>query len=241
MSISRKSIFWIHILTGAFLQIRLELSNFDLLILVTGFDLIVPVLTVFALSAGWAKWPTNSFLFAICLVLAGLVTHSAVIYFLSDSVELGTLIKETLKLGTLVFLFASMVVLFSDKNFRLASDQLVTGCLVVFSIPIVLISIFEPFYIARTSQAVGLLSMVFLLSCSKDWLADRHRRLLLCALACGVCLICFLLKSKATAGAAAVFAIWFAMAPLFADRRGSILWTFGLLILAVGSAATLIF
>ena len=209
----RALIIWLLILVAAFIQVRITFRQFDMVVLVTAFDLVVPAITLFALLRQWVQRPSGRSFMYFMLIPIAILGHSIWIFISISEINDAALIKDTAKALSLVILFGCLIVLFSMAELRRPSEQMVFGLLAVVIIPLVLISMYEPFFIARTTQAVGLLGLVFLMIQGGDWSLSTRQRIFLSVVSLLVCCACFLLKSKTSAGTAAVFTLWFAFAP----------------------------
>lgn len=234
--------FWFAILASAFVQVRVQIGDSGPLVLISTFEFVVLLLTAMGLWKGWASWPPKRMTWLVGLLGLGIIAHSLFVsaqtvgtipgtfsHIAQQTADTTSIVKETIKPLVLILLFTCLVALFQDDAAREVPVMIVFGVVAAFAVPVVLISIFEPIFIARTSQAVGLVCLVFLIAQDAIWMHSRRRRLFLIALSIAVFCVCIVLKSKATALTAFLFAIWFYVAPTFAQpakRRATSLLLF---------------
>ncbi|MDP7391813.1 MAG: hypothetical protein QGH07_08225, partial [Alphaproteobacteria bacterium] len=183
------------------------------------FDIFTPILAAIGLYKGWIKPPTRKFCLTFALICSLIIVHSAVVYAASDIVTSWHLIKGTIKLLVLVILFASLLLIFRETEYRKPGRPLLLGYLAITIPAIVLLHIYEPFFISRTNQAFIFVGLLFVMATDTEWLVERSLRYALAAVGLVIAGACFYIHSKVPAAIALVFVIWFLALPGFRKSK----------------------
>lgn len=225
---------WSLLFIGAIFQARFGVRGTNILVLVTLFDIILPILIVWGFASGWLVRPSTKLLAPALLFLGAGLLHSLLIYIFATDLNALWLLKNTIRLTTVLMHFVFLIVLFQRQELRNPPTIILLCFLVIASllgVPVVLLQFFapiseffqfgkevdgtsympfiQPFYISPTVHSVTLLGVLYLLARNYNWPDNSHHRLLLASAAILIAVVCLLLSSKASVAVAIILAAWF--------------------------------
>lgn len=237
---------WSILLFGAIFQARFGIRDTNILVLFALFDIVLPVVVLWGFGSGWLSTPSTRLMAPTLLCLAAILLHSILVFVFFSDINVLWLLKNTIRLATVITHFLLLLILFQREELRTPPTSILAGFLILaalLGVPIVLFQIFspswefvlqgdwfagffqrtsfqsfiQPFYISPTVHAVTLLGVLFLMGSGGEWQHAPRHRIRLAIIALAVAGICLLLSSKASVGVAIIMAAWFVFGDKFKE------------------------
>ena len=178
------------------------------------FDIFLPVILFWGWRLGWLTLPPRKLIICVSAGVAAILIHSIANMLLSEQLLFARLIKETLKLVSIIIQFILLVVIFGQADrkappFNVVLIILIICCTIFSALSIFIkISAYEPISWTRTIYATYLSGLIFLLVLNDQWQSQLRLKICLIVACLGVIATSVLLHSKSTAGLVTAILAW---------------------------------
>ena len=222
---------WSALLIGAFVQVRIGIPATPIIVQVSLFDAVLPIIVFWGIYKHWLHPPSALVSLVFLSLLLAVFVHSAILYAIQSDINVTWLMKDTIRLVVVILHMSFLMILFQREDMRIVPKRSVAGLTVTMAVFAVIVFKYElfftgelflqelissvhvwPFIVSPTIQATTLLGLLFLIGSDGKWVDTSSHRLWMIIGSIFVGGAAILLLHKASAAVGLLFGVWFTIA-----------------------------